>query len=54
MRQITVLSLVLSVSFQSFAQQPATKTLPGYTIATSAVELDWEQKFRAIPEAART
>ena len=52
MRQIAALSLLFSLPFQGIAQQPA-KTIPGYTAASSATELDWEKKFRAIPEAAR-
>jgi N-acetylated-alpha-linked acidic dipeptidase len=52
LRQIAALSLLISLPFQSIAQQPA-KTLPGYTAASSATELDWEKRFRAIPEAAR-
>lgn len=53
MRQLVALSLLFSLPFSALAQQPPAKTLPGYTSATSAAELDWEQRFRAIPEAAR-
>lgn len=57
MRQLAALSLLISFPFQSsitaVAQENATKSLPGYTAATSAQELQWEKKFRAIPEAAR-
>lgn len=54
MRQIATLSLLFSLPLsQGFAQQTATKTLPGYTAADSAKELDLEKRFRAIPEAAR-
>ena len=53
MRQIAALSLLFSLPFQGIAQQPAAKGLPGYTAASSDTELDWEKKFRAIPEAAR-
>jgi N-acetylated-alpha-linked acidic dipeptidase len=53
LRQLVALSLLLSVPVQVFAQQPTAKTLPGYTGASSAKELEWEQRFRAIPEAAK-
>ena len=53
MRHLAASFLLLSLPFQGVAQQPAAKTLPGYTGANSATELDWEQRFRAIPEAAR-
>jgi N-acetylated-alpha-linked acidic dipeptidase len=54
LRQIAALSLLFTLSLsQGFAQQPASKTLPGYTAADSSKELDLEKRFRAIPEAAR-
>jgi len=57
LRQIAALSLLISFPFQSsiaaLAQENATKSLPGYTAANSAKELELEKKFRAIPEAAR-
>ncbi len=53
LRQFVALSLLLSFPIQGLAQQPAAKTLSGYTSADSAAELDWEQRFRAIPEASR-
>ncbi len=57
MRQLAALSLLISLPFQSstaaLAQENANKSLPGYTAANSAKELELEKKFRAIPEAAR-
>ncbi|HEX2918412.1 MAG TPA: PA domain-containing protein, partial [Edaphobacter sp.] len=54
MRQIAALSLLFTLPLShGFAQPPAAKTLPGYTAADSAKELDLEKRFRAIPEAAR-
>lgn len=53
MRHLAALSLLISLPFQGIAQQPAAKTLPGYTSADSAKELEWERRFREIPEAQR-
>ncbi len=53
MRQIAAAALLFFVPFEGMAQQSATKTLPGYTSASSAKELEWEHKFREIPEAKR-
>lgn len=63
MRNVAALSLLCCLPFQGLAQQSVTqqggtqqsgvRVLPGYTSADSAAELAWEQKFRAIPEAAK-
>lgn len=53
MRQIAAAALLFFVPFEGMAQSSATKTLPGYTSASSAKELEWESRFREIPEAKR-
>jgi N-acetylated-alpha-linked acidic dipeptidase len=45
---------LLIVSFNSYAAEPShPESLRGYTVAHSAAEVQWEQKFRAIPEPDR-
>ena len=45
---------LLIVSFNSYAAEPShPESLRGYTTEHSATEVQWEQKFRAIPEADR-
>ena len=54
MRYFVFASLLCILAPLSPAQQPASAPiapLPGYSASTSAVELDWERRFRAIPQA---
>jgi len=52
MRKLTV--CLLSVSMAAYAVEPtAPAPLRGYTAEHSAAEVQWEQKFRAIPDQAR-
>ncbi len=47
-------SCLLILSMNSYAAEPAqTESLRGYTAAHSAAEVQWEQKFRAMPDPAR-
>ncbi|HVG26584.1 MAG TPA: transferrin receptor-like dimerization domain-containing protein, partial [Acidobacteriaceae bacterium] len=47
-------SLLFTLVAPSLAQSPAPPaTLPGYSAETAQKELDWEHRFRAIPDAAR-
>ncbi len=50
MRRSAASLLLFSLTLSAVAQQAA---LPGYTAADSAAELALEQRFRALPEAAR-
>src|ERR1700678_1466087 len=51
-RRFTV--CLLSVSIAAYAADPTpTAPLRGYTAEHSAAEVQWEQKFRAIPDADR-
>ncbi|QHN04523.1 M28 family peptidase [Granulicella sp. WH15] len=53
MRKLTAALTLLSTT--AFAQAPVAPTAPlrGYTPEHSTQELSWEQKYRAIPDAAR-
>ena len=52
MRRLSVSFLMLSLA--AYAVEPAPSTpLRGYTPEHSATEVQWEQKFRAIPDTAR-
>jgi len=52
MRKISACLLILSMN--AWAVDPShTESLRGYTAAHSAAEVQWEQKFRAIPEPDR-
>ena len=52
MRKLTV--CLLSVSMAAYAVEPtAPAPLRGYTAEHSAAEVQWEQKFRDIPDQAR-
>ncbi|GAC1644434.1 MAG: transferrin receptor-like dimerization domain-containing protein [Acidobacteriaceae bacterium] len=52
MRRLTV--CLLSLSLTAFAVEPTTvETLRGYTAEHSATELQWEQKFRTLPDTGR-
>ena len=53
MRTFIAFALTLTLATNGPAQQPTPTTLPGYTTADTTRELDWEHRFRAIPEAAR-
>jgi N-acetylated-alpha-linked acidic dipeptidase len=47
-------SCLLILSMNSFAAEPAhNESLRGYTAAHSSTQVQWEQKFRAIPDPAR-
>ena len=48
-----LLACLLIVSFNSYSAEPHPESLRGYTAEHSATEIQWEQKFRAIPEADR-
>jgi N-acetylated-alpha-linked acidic dipeptidase len=52
-RHLAAFALLASLPLQGIAQQSSTTTLPGYTSADSAKELELEKRFRTIPEAAR-
>jgi len=55
-RRLIAGSLLFSLPFGGFAQQPASQSetrLLGYTDSSSKTELDWERRFREIPEAKR-
>jgi N-acetylated-alpha-linked acidic dipeptidase len=50
----TVTALVLLAALPAFAAEPATApVLRGYSASHSAAEVQWEQKFRAVPDPAR-
>ena len=52
MRRLTV--CFLSLSMAAYAVEPTpTAPLRGYTAEHSATEVQWEQKFRAIPDTER-
>jgi N-acetylated-alpha-linked acidic dipeptidase len=57
LRRLVAASLLLTLTPWSLGQQPqassAGTTLLGYSATTSKTELDWENRFRAIPEAKR-
>jgi N-acetylated-alpha-linked acidic dipeptidase len=48
-----VFSCLLILSMNSYAAEPAHETLRGYTAAHSAAEVQWETKFRAMPDTER-
>ncbi len=55
-RRLIAYSLLYTLSFGGFAQQSAPQgetRLAGYTDASSKTELDWERRFREIPDAKR-
>ncbi len=56
MRRLIAGTLLYTLFFPGFAQQTATQgeaKLPGYNDASAKTELDWERRFREIPEAKR-
>jgi N-acetylated-alpha-linked acidic dipeptidase len=55
-RRLIAGSLLCTLSFPGFAQQATPQgenKMPGYTDASAKTELDWERRFREIPEARR-
>jgi N-acetylated-alpha-linked acidic dipeptidase len=52
MRRVSVCLIFLSVAAYGVEPTP-TAPLRGYTVEHSAIEVQWEQKFRATPEANR-
>ncbi|MGA2596781.1 MAG: transferrin receptor-like dimerization domain-containing protein [Bryobacteraceae bacterium] len=49
----TAIAIVLALSIELPAGEPSPAPLLGFTSRGTATELEWERKFRAIPEAAR-